>query len=144
MSFISFVCICMGLFVPSLSAANVLAAGSSGDGGVPAGLAGAWQLSMLIIDTNANNRIDDDERRNPMTDTQDYLKLNPDGSCEMYVQKIKCRYELKPSSSGKQTLVLYDKDNTRYSRGRIFSVTKDELILLDHSSGSTFKIYRRQ
>jgi hypothetical protein len=52
--------------------------------------------------------------------------------------------QLESSSSGNQTLVLFDKDNTKYSRGRIFSITNDELILLDHSSGSTFKIYKRQ
>jgi len=132
------------MLLPFPSTGNFLAAQSSGDASAPGDLAGTWQLSMMIVDTNANNRIDAEERKNPITETQDYLRLNSDGSCEMYVQKIKCRYEVRTSSSGNRTLVLFDKDSTRYSRGRIFSVTKDELILLDHSSGSTFKIYKRQ
>jgi hypothetical protein len=134
----------IALLLAALSPGHVPAAVSSSDASVPAGLAGAWQLSMMIVDTNANNRIDDEERQNPISETQDYLQLNSDGSCEMFVQKIKCRYQINTSSSGNQTLVLFDKDNTKYSRGRIFSITNDELILLDHSSGSTFKIYKRQ
>jgi len=71
------------------------------------------------------------------------MKLNADGSCEFYTITIKGRYEIKTSSSGYQSLVLLDKDNIKHIRGRIYSVTKDELILIDHSSGSTCKVYKR-
>ena len=109
----------------------------------PADLLGAWQLTMMIVDKNANNRLEDEERKDPIQNAQDYMKFNADGSCEFYTFKVKGRYEIKTSSSGYQSLVLFDKDNTKLNRGRIYSVTKDELILIDHSSGSTFKVYKR-
>jgi hypothetical protein len=109
----------------------------------PAELVGAWQLSMMIVDKNANNKLEDEERKDPILSAQDYMKLNADGSCEFYTFKVKGRYEIKTSSSGYQTLVLFDKDNNQASRGRIYSVTKDELVLTSHSSGSTFKVYKR-
>jgi lipocalin-like protein len=108
-----------------------------------ASLIGAWQLSVVIIDKNANNKIDDDERKDALKEAQDYLRFNPDGTCEFYQHKVPGRYEVKTESSGKQKLVLYDKNNNKENRGIIYSVTKDELIMHSHSSGSTFRIYKR-
>ena len=135
-------CLYTALVLPWFASHSVLA-GEPTNHIQPSELVGAWQLSMMIIDKNANNRLEDEERKDPILGAQEYMKLNADGSCEFYTFKVKGRYELKTSSSGSQTLTLFDKDNNRASRGRIYSVTKDELILLDHSSGSTFKIYKR-
>ncbi|GAB4026027.1 hypothetical protein GCM10028809_08760 [Spirosoma gilvum] len=109
----------------------------------PANLIGQWQLTQKIIDSNANNKIDEAERKEAITQAQDYLRFNNDGTCEFYTVKVKGRYELKPQSSGKQALYLIDKDNNREGRGVIESVTATELILVSHSSGTVFSVYKR-
>ena len=131
------------LVLPWALGGHVMASEPPGKSIQAADLIGAWQLTMMITDKNANNRLEDEERKDPILGAEDYIKLNADGSCEFYTLKVKGRYEIKTSSSGYQTVVLFDKDKNTSSRGRIYSVTKDELILLDHSSGSTFKVYKR-
>jgi hypothetical protein len=104
---------------------------------------GEWQLIMIATDDNRNKKMDDEERKKGMTEVQDYMKLNSDGSCEFYTFKLKGRYELKTESDGKKLLVLFDKNNNRESRGTIESVTKTEMVLLKHSSGGVFSVYKR-
>ncbi|MGC3976117.1 MAG: lipocalin family protein [Nitrospira sp.] len=134
---------CAALALPGVPVGHVMGGEPPAKAVPAADLVGAWQLTMMIIDKNANNRLEDEERKDPIRGAQDYLKLNADGSCEFYTFKVKGRYEIKTSSSGYQTLVLFDKDKNKENRGRLYSVTKDELILIDHSSGSTFKVYKR-
>lgn len=110
--------------------------GSQGDG-----LVGEWQLTGIATDDNRNSKLDDAERKNAITQVGDYLKLNGDGSCLFYAHKVKGRYELKPESDGNKLLTLYDKNGNKENRGKIFSVSKDELILF--KAGSTFSIYKR-
>ncbi len=104
---------------------------------------GEWQLTMIISDANANNKIDENERKDAIKEAEDYLKLNSDGTCLFYTLKTKGRYEIKTQSNGKKILYLFDKDNNKENRGQVFSVSSTELIMLSHSVGSTFKIYKR-
>ena len=105
---------------------------------------GEWKLTMMIIDKNANNKIDDDEKADPITQANDYMKLNNDESAIFSQVKMNGRWEIKPSSDGEhQYLNLFDKTDSKYSKGRIISVTKTELTLLSKSSGSTFSIWKR-
>ncbi len=106
-------------------------------------LTGEWQLVMKASDLNRNGKLDDDERKDAITQVQDYLRFNSDGTCQFYTFKMKGRYELKPQSDGKQLLYLYDKNNNREGRGIVLSVTQNELILLSHSVGSMFSVYKR-
>lgn len=108
-----------------------------------ADLVGAWQLTMMIRDKNGNNRIDEDERKSPIFDATDNMMLKADGTCVFYTVKANCWYEIKTSSSGNQTLVIHDKDNSKRSRWRIYSLTKDELILSGPFSGSAFMVWKR-
>lgn len=105
------------------------------------GLVGEWQLTGIATDDIRNSRLDEAERKNAMTQVQDYLKLNSDGSCLFYAHKVKGRYKLKTESDCAQLLTLYDKDGNKENRGKIFSVSKDELVLF--KAGSTFSIYKR-
>lgn len=127
------------LVIASLPSGSVHAetAGQSTD------LVGSWQLTTVIVDKNRNSKIDDDERKDPMPGGQDYLKLNADGTCEFYVHKTPGRYEVKTESDGRQKLMLFDKNNNKENRGLIYSVTKDELILLNFSTRA-FSLYKRQ
>jgi hypothetical protein len=111
---------------------------SSGDG-----IVGEWTLIKMIIDENANDKMDANEISNPITNSEDYMKLNSDGSAEFYAIKIKGRYEIKENSGGKRYLNLFDKDNTKHAKGAIISVTKNELTLLNKFAGSTFTIWKR-
>ena len=104
---------------------------------------GEWQLTIIITDANANNKIDEDERKDAIKEAEDYLKLNSDGTCIFYAHKTKGRYEIKTQSNGKKILYLFDKDNNKENRGQIFSVSANELIMLSHSVGTTFKVYKK-
>ncbi|MFN2440033.1 MAG: hypothetical protein ABR503_12595 [Chitinophagaceae bacterium] len=106
------------------------------------GIIGEWQLTQHLYDANGNKQIDEEERKKPLSQAKDYLKLNSDGTCLFYMHKLKGRYEIKTQASGKKILYLFDKDNNKENRGQIVSVSKTELILLNHSSGS-FSIYKR-
>jgi hypothetical protein len=107
-------------------------------------IVGEWELKAIIFDSNANDKIEEDEKQKASTESHDYMKLNSDGSAVFYTIKIKGRYEIKTnSSSGYRYLNLFTENNDKVSKGRIFSVTKDELTLLDHFGGSTFHIYKR-
>lgn len=105
---------------------------------------GEWKLSMTILDKNGNDKIEEEERVNAMTQLNDYLKLNSDGTAVFSQVKIKGRYELKPNSDGsRRSLNLYDKNNFKTPYGRIISVSKTELILYKNSIGSVFFIWKR-
>jgi len=107
------------------------------------GLVGEWKLIKIFNDTNGNNKLDEDEKKYPITNSDDYMKLNADGSCLFFAVKVKGRYELNKNSIGTETLNIYDKDNTKYNKGRIYSVSATELILNTRFSGSAFWIYKR-
>lgn len=105
---------------------------------------GEWKLTMTTLDKNRNNKIDEEEKANPMAPLNDYLKLNSDGSAVFSQVKAKGRYEIKSNSDGtSKYLNLYDKDNFKTPYGRIISVTKSELILFKNSIGPVFFIWKR-
>ena len=101
------------------------------------GIVGEWKLISMIIDKNANNKIGDDERANAMTQLNDYMKLNSDGSAIFSQVKMKGRYEIKPNSDGSgKSLNLFDGANTRYPKGAIISISKTELVYGKGSSSN--------
>lgn len=105
---------------------------------------GEWKLTMTILDKNRNNKIDEEEKANPMAPLNDYLKLNSDGSAVFSQVKANGRYEIKSNSDGSSKyLNLYDKDNFKTPYGRIVSVTKSEMILFKNSIGPVFFIWKR-
>lgn len=104
-------------------------------------LVGEWQLTLSFYDANGNYKIEETEKKNATLNAKDYLKLNGDGTCLFYTNKLKGRYEIKTRSSGKKNLYIYDKDNNKENRGEIISVSKTELILL--SPGGAFSIYKK-
>lgn len=107
-------------------------------------IVGEWKLASIIIDKNANDKIEDEEKADPFTQSNDYMKLNSDGTAVFSQVKMKGHYQIKPNSDGaRKYLNLFDKTEEKYSKGEIVSVTKDELILLTKFSGSSFYIWKR-
>ncbi len=107
-------------------------------------IVGEWKLASIIIDKNANDKIEDEERADPFTQSNDYMKLNRDGTAVFSQVKMKGHYQIKPNSDGtRKYLNLFDKTASKYSKGEIVSVTKNELILLSKFSGSSFYIWKR-
>ena len=107
-------------------------------------IVGEWQLTKKIIDHNANGKIDEDELRDAITDGEDYLKFNADGSGLVYTIKLAGTYQIKTNSNGKKLLTWYDKDNKVLRKmDQIYSVTNNELIFFSHFAGATFSVYKR-
>lgn len=106
------------------------------DNGIP----GEWKLLYWVKDKNENKQLEEEERKDPITGAEDYMKLNSDGSCLYLVFKQKGRYEVKTNSDGKKAFTIIDVNNKRAPKGYIYSVTKDEFILLD---GQIFRVYKR-
>jgi hypothetical protein len=106
---------------------------------------GAWKLTMWIRDNNRNGKIEEDEKAGAITQVNDYMKLNADGSAVFSQVKIKGRYEIKPNSDGtSKYLNLFDEANSRYQKGVILSVTKTELTLLWTAlGGDKFTVWKR-
>ena len=105
---------------------------------------GEWKLTMWIRDNNRNNKIEEDEKAVAITQMNDYMKLNADGSAVFSQVKMKGRYEIKLNSDGtRKYLNLFDEANSRYQKGEIISVTKTELTLSGTSLVNTFTIWKR-
>jgi len=108
-------------------------------------IVGEWKETMWIRDNNRNEKIDEDEKAEAMTQVNDYMKLNADGSAVFSQVKMKGRYEIKPNSDGtSKYLNLFDEANSRYQKGVILSVTKTELTLLSTAlGGGRFTVWKR-
>lgn len=108
-------------------------------------IVGEWKCTMWISDKNRNEKIEEDERADAITQVNDYMKLNADGSAVFTQIKMKGRYEIKPNSDGtSKYLNLFDEANTRYQKGVILSVTKTELTLLWTAlGGDKFTVWKR-
>jgi hypothetical protein len=120
--------------------ANTSAAANPGNDDI----IGEWKLTMWIRDNNLNNKIEEDEKADAITQMNDYMKLNADGSAVFSQVKIKGRYEIKLNSDGtRKYLNLFDEANSRYQKGEIISVTKTELTLSGTSLVNTFTIWKR-
>lgn len=104
------------------------------------GILGEWKLLYWVKDKNENKQLEEGERDDPITGAEDYMKLNSDGTCLYLVFKQKGRYEVNINSDGKKTFTIIDVNNKRNPKGHIYSVTKDEFILLD---GQIFRVYKR-
>ena len=108
-------------------------------------IVGEWKCTMWISDKNRNEKIEEDEKADAITQVNDYMKLNADGSAVFTQLKMKGRYEIKPNSDGtSKYLNLFDEANTRYQKGVILSVTKTELTLLWTAlGGDKFTVWKR-
>lgn len=115
---------------------EIINASSSSDESI----VGEWKLLYWVKDKNENKQLEDEERKDPIAGAEDYMKLNSDGSCLCLVFKQKGRYEVNTNSDGKKMFTLIDVNNNRAPKGHIYSVTKDEFILLD---GLIFRVYKR-
>jgi len=126
---------------PSNEKQNQPAESSSQDDNI----VGEWKCTMWISDKNRNEKIEEDERADAITQVNDYMKLNADGSAVFTQIKMKGRYEIKPNSDGtSKYLNLFDEANTRYQKGVILSVTKTELTLLWTAlGGDKFTVWKR-
>ena len=113
---------------------------SSGDG-----IVGEWQLVMQITDRNDNDQIDEEEKKEAVTQAEDYMKLNSDGTAEYTVYKGKGTYEVVTDNpSGHKYLVIIAGDGTKIKKGRILSLTSTELILIKKEAGTTgFYVFKR-
>jgi hypothetical protein len=90
-------------------------------------LVGEWEMVGFVVDTNDNLQIDEAERaalKKPSF--KDYMKFNRDGTGEFTVAKMPGRYE-STESSGKKSLVWFDRANGRHRIGTVIKVTRDEL-----------------
>jgi len=108
-------------------------------------IVGEWKEIMWIRDNNRNEKIEEDEKAQAITQINDYMKLNADGTAVFSQVKMKGRYEIKPNSDGtSKYLNLFDEANSRYQKGVILSVTKTELTLLSSAlGGGTFTVWKR-
>lgn len=108
-------------------------------------IVGEWKETMWIRDNNRNEKIEEDEKAGAITQVNDYMKLNADGSAVFTQFKWKGRYEIKPNSDGtSKYLNLFDEANSRYQKGVILSVTKTELTLLSTAlGGGKFTVWKR-
>jgi hypothetical protein len=120
---------------------------STGPFVIPEGMeniVGEWKLTSIVIDKNANDKIEDDEKSGAIIQANDYMKLNSDGTAVFSQIKMKGHYQIKPNSDGtSKYLNLFDKTDSKYSKGEIVSVTNNELILLSNFSGSSFYVWKR-
>src|SRR5687767_2269727 len=57
-------------------------------------LIGEWRLVSWIPDKNGNSKLDPEEEKQGKLDQPDYLKLNPDGTCEYTDVKIQARFAI--------------------------------------------------
>ena len=107
-------------------------------------IVGKWELTKTIADHNGNHVIDPDEDKEALTNLQDYLEFNSDGTCKYTIVKLEGRYEIVTKDNGKRKLMMYDRTGTEVNRGRyIVSVTDKELVLNILMGGSDFQVFKR-
>ena len=123
---------------PSSEATKGESASSSSDDTI----VGEWELVGVTEDKNGDDQLDPEERKSAVK-MDGYMKLNSDGSAVMFVIKNKGRYEIETTSNGKKKLTLYDSENGKHDQGIIFSVTKEELLIINKFGGDSFMIWKR-
>jgi hypothetical protein len=103
---------------------------------------GEWTLVRILRDDNGNHKIDGEEEKTALTNT-DYMKLNADGSCK-FQTVMDGRYEIVAEEDGRKRLAIQDMAGTKYPmKLYIVSVSKNDLVLNTVAGGSGFEIYKR-
>lgn len=109
---------------------------------VKSGLLGEWETVLVTGDNNSNGILDPQERENGLSAYKDYLKLNPDGSCEYTIGKLEANFEVV-EKDGHQSLEIIAPDGSRLKKGRIISLKPNELQLMKFSGGRDIIVYKR-
>lgn len=108
------------------------------------GLVGEWEQMLTAADKNGNEILEEDERKAGSATLMDYMKLNSDSSAVILYARAPGRWETYVNaSSGKTYLNLYSQDNTKYRKGAIISVGKNELLILNKFGGNSFTVWKR-
>jgi hypothetical protein len=104
---------------------------------------GEWTLVRKLRDDNGNGKIDGEEEKTAITDTEYYLKLNADGTCK-FETVMDGRYEIITAEDGRKRLDIHDMAGTKYPfQLYILSVSENELVINSVLGGSGFDIYKR-
>jgi hypothetical protein len=103
---------------------------------------GAWESSLLTGDNNSNGVLDQDEIAQGTTNYKDYLKLNPDGTCQYTIAKLDAIYEIV-EKDGNRSIELIMRDGSRMKQGRIILLKPAELHLMKFSGGRDIIVYTR-
>src|SRR5687768_13619655 len=109
---------------------------------INSGLMGEWKCVLLTGDSNANGILDPEEKEKGLTEYHDYLKLNPDGTCEYTEAHLQASYEII-EKDGHKSIEIIVGDGSRMSQGRIISLKPDELQLMKFSGGRDILVYNR-
>lgn len=105
-------------------------------------LMGEWKCSLLTSDSNSNGMLDNEEKASGSNTYNDYLKLNPDGTCEYTVAQLNGTYEIV-EKEGHKSIEVIAKDGSRIKYGRIISLKPHELQLMKFSGGRDIIVYNR-
>lgn len=104
---------------------------------------GEWTLVRRLRDDNGNGKIDGEEEKTAITDTESYLKLNANGTCK-FQTVMDGKYEIITAKDGRKRLVIHDMAGTEYPfQLYIVSVSENELVINSVLGGSGFDIYKR-
>ena len=101
-----------------------------------------WKAVLVTGDHNTNGILDPEEKEKGFTTYNDYLKLNPDGTCEFTQAHIEAVYEII-EKDGHKSIEIIVKDGTRMKQGRIISLKPDELQLMKFFGGRDIIVYNR-
>jgi hypothetical protein len=105
-------------------------------------LMGEWTCVLVTGENNTNGKLDDEERAKGFDTYKDYLKLNPDGTCEYTVAHLNATYEIV-EKNGNRSIEVIASDGSRIKQGRIISLTPAELQLMKFSGGRDILVYKR-
>ena len=105
-------------------------------------LMGKWVTVLVTGDTNSNGKLDPEEKEKGSSQYNDYLELNPDGTCIYTQAKIPGRYEIV-EKDGNRSIEVIASDGSRVKQGRIISLTASELQLMKFSGGRDIIVYNR-
>ena len=109
---------------------------------VNSGLMGEWKAVLVTGDHNTNGILDPEEKEKGFTTYNDYLKLNPDGTCEFTQAHIEAVYEII-EKDGHKSIEIIVSDGTRMKQGGIISLKPDELQLMKFFGGRDIIVYNR-
>lgn len=104
---------------------------------------GEWTLVRVLRDENGNHKIDEEDEKTAITNTN-YMKLNADGTCK-FETVMDGRYEIVTEENGRKRIAIQDMAGTKYPiKLYIVSVSKNDLVINTvNAGGSGFEIYKR-
>ena len=104
---------------------------------------GEWKLDRKLRDDNGNGKIDGEEEKTAITDAENYLKFNANGTCK-FEAVMDGKYEIITAEDGRKRIVIHDMAGTKYPfQLYVVSVSEKELVINTVLGGSGFEIYKR-